>query len=141
MKIGLIAGSFDIIHPGYVKMFEDAKINACDYLIIALQGDPTLERPTKCKPVQSIDERQYILESIRFVDEVVHYNTEAELLVIINNLDYNVRIIGSDYIDIEFTGKTFEKEVYYHDRGSHKYSCTDLKQRITTQMSAQNKRS
>ena len=137
IKVGLVAGNFDVIHPGYVKLFEDAKINACSYLVVALQGDPTIERPYKCKPVQSIEERKYILESIRYVDEVIHYNTEKELLEIVKNFDYDVRVIGSDYKNIEFTGKSCEKDIYYHER-SHAYSLTDLKKRITEQMLAQN---
>lgn len=137
-KIGLIAGNFDVIHPGYVKLFQDAKENACDYLIVALQGDPTIERPHKCKPVQSIKERQYILESIKYIDEVIHYNTELELLKIVKENKHNIRIIGSDYKDIDFTGKSCEEEIYYHER-SHEYSLTDLKKRITEQMLSQNK--
>ena len=138
MKIGLVAGNFDVIHPGYVKLFEDAKNNACNYLVVALQGDPTIERPYKCKPVQSIDERQYILESIKYVDKVIHYNTENELLDIAKNFNYDVRVIGSDYKDVDFTGKTQKKEIYYHER-LHAYSLTDLKKRITEQMLAQNR--
>ena len=137
-KKGLIAGNFDVIHPGYVKLFQDAKENACDYLIVALQGDPTIERPNKCKPVQSIEERQYILESIRYVDKVIHYNTESELLEIIKNNEHSVRIIGSDYKNIDFTGKVHEKEIYYHER-THEYSLTDLKKKITEQMLTQRK--
>jgi len=136
--IGIVAGNFDVIHPGYVRLFEDAKENACNYLIVALQGDPTIERPDKCKPVQSIEEREYILKSIRHVDEVIHYNTEAELLAILENYDYDIRIIGSDYIDREFTGSKLKKTVYYHDR-NHKYSLTDLKKRIADQMLSDDK--
>ena len=131
-KIGLVAGNFDVIHPGYVKLFEDAKKNACNHLVVALQGDPTIERPQKFKPVQTVAERQYILESIRYVDEVIHYNTESELLNIVTNFNYDVRIIGSDYLGKDFTGKEFEKEIYYHQRG-HSYSLSDLKKRITDQ--------
>ena len=137
-KRGLIAGSFDIIHPGYIEMFEDAKNNACNYLIIALQSDPTIERPEKCKPVQTAGEREYILKSIRYIDEVIHYNTEKELLAIIKKIEYNVRVIGSDYRNVEFTGSDHEKEIYYHER-NHPYSLTDLKNKITKQMLAQNK--
>lgn len=133
MKIGLIAGSFDIIHPGYVKMFEDAKTNACNHLIVALQGDPTIERPEKCKPVQTVEEREYILMSIKYVDKVVHYNTEKELLEIVKKLDYDIRIIGSDYRNIDFTGRSDEKEIYYHER-HHDYSLTKLKNKITNQV-------
>ena len=132
MKIGLVAGNFDVIHPGYVKLFEDAKKNACNYLVVSLQGDPTIERPEKCKPVQSIEERKYILESIKYVDEVIHYNTEKELLDIVNQFDYDVRVIGSDYEGKDFTGKDLEEEIYYHQR-VHNYSLSDLKKRITEQ--------
>ena len=137
-KIGLVAGNFDVIHPGYLKLFEDAKDKACNVLIVALQGDPTIERPHKCMPVQTVEERKYILESIKYVDKVIHYNTEKELLEIVKKHDHDVRIIGSDYKGVNFTGKAHEKEIYYHDR-SHEYSLTDLKKRITEQMLAQNK--
>jgi glycerol-3-phosphate cytidylyltransferase len=133
VKIGLIAGNFDVIHPGYVKLFEDAKNNVCNCLVIALQGDPTIERSDKCKPVQTVEEREYILRSIRYVDDVIHYNTEKELLDILTNFDYDVRILGSDYLDRDFTGKELKKEVYYHKR-KHKYSLTSLKTRIATEM-------
>ena len=136
-KRGLIAGSFDIIHPGYIELFEDAKRNACNYLIIALQGDPTIERPDKCKPVQTVGEREYILKSIRYIDEVIHYNTEEELLDIIKKIEYDVRVIGSDYKRVDFTGSDCEKEIYYHKR-NHTYSLTDLKNKITKQMLTKN---
>jgi len=142
IRVGIVAGNFDVIHPGYVKMFEDAKENACDKLIIALQGDPTIERPHKCKPVQSIDEREYILRSIKFVDDIVHYNTEKDLLDILETIEWHVRIIGTDYKNIDYTGKFLEeklgKTVYFHKR-DHEYSLTDLKKKIMEQMLAQNK--
>lgn len=141
-RIGIIAGNFDVIHPGYVKMFEDAKENACQYLIIALQGDPTIERPHKCKPVQSVDEREYILRSIKYVDDVLHYNTERDLLDILETTEWDVRVIGTDYKNIDYTGKFLEdklgKSVYFHER-NHEYSLSDLKKKITEQMLAQNK--
>jgi glycerol-3-phosphate cytidylyltransferase len=143
VKIGIVAGNFDVIHPGYVKMFQDAKENACNVLIVALQGDPTIERPYKCKPVQTVEERQYILSSIKYVDEVVHYNTEAELLKLLETIDWDVRIVGTDYKNIDYTGKYLEKKlkrsVYFHKR-DHEYSLTDLKKKIMEQMLAQNKR-
>ena len=142
ISVGIVAGNFDVIHPGYVKMFEDAKKNACDKLVIALQGDPTIERPHKCKPVQSIDEREYILRSIKFVDDVLHYNTEKDLLDILETTEWHVRIIGTDYKNIDYTGKFLEeklgKDVYFHKR-DHEYSLTDLKKKIMEQMLAQNK--
>tara|TARA_B100001093_G_scaffold485513_2_gene519984 strand:+ start:4774 stop:5229 length:456 start_codon:yes stop_codon:yes gene_type:complete len=142
VKIGIVAGNFDVIHPGYVKLFEDAKANACNVLIVALQGDPTIERPYKCKPVQTIKEREYILKSLKYVDDVVHYNTEEELLDLLKRIDWDVRIIGTDYRNISYTGKYLEtklnKSVYYHKR-DHEYSLTDLKKKIMEQMLAQNK--
>lgn len=141
-KIGIVAGNFDVIHPGYVKLFEDAKTNACNYLIVALQGDPTIERSYKCKPVQTVEEREYILRSIKYVDDVLHYNTEQELLNLLETTDWDVRIIGTDYKNIDYTGKYIEmremKSVYFHKR-DHVYSLTDLKKKIMEQMLAQNK--
>ena len=142
IRVGIVAGNFDVIHPGYVKMFEDAKENACDKLIIALQGDPTIERPYKCKPVQTVEEREYILRSIKYVDDVLHYNTEQELLELLETTEWDVRIIGSDYKNIDYTGKFIEmrkmKSVYFHKR-DHEYSLTDLKKKIMEQMLSQNK--
>tara|TARA_A100001515_G_scaffold131888_1_gene119954 strand:- start:675 stop:1112 length:438 start_codon:yes stop_codon:yes gene_type:complete len=142
IRKGIVAGNFDVIHPGYVRLFEDAKKNACDYLIVALQGDPTLERPYKCKPVQTVEEREYILRSIKYVDDVLHYNTEQELLQLLETTDWDVRIIGTDYKNVDYTGKYLEvkkfKSVYFHKR-DHVYSLTDLKQRITEQMLSRNK--
>ena len=142
IRVGIVAGNFDVIHPGYVKMFEDAKENASDKLIIALQGDPTIERPYKCKPVQTVEEREYILRSIKYVDDVLHYNTEQELLELLETTEWDVRIIGSDYKNIDYTGKFIEmrkmKSVYFHKR-DHEYSLTDLKKKIMEQMLSQNK--
>jgi len=132
LKIGIVAGSFDIIHPGYIRMFEDAKDNACNYLVIALQSDPTIDRPQKSKPVQTVEEREYILKAIKYVDEVIHYDTEDDLLNILKNYDYDVRILGSDY-DVpgkKYTGSELDNCVYYHER-SHEYSATNLKKLIS----------
>ena len=139
MKIGLVAGNFDVIHPGYVKLFEDAKANACSYLVVALQDNPTIDRPEKNKPVQTVEEREYILRSIKYIDEVIHYNTEAELLNILKNYDYDIRILGSDYKSPgkSYTGSQLSKDVYFHER-DHDYSQSDLKKRITDQFLLQN---
>ena len=140
MTIGLVAGNFDVIHPGYIRMFEDARANACNYLVVALQSDPTIDRPEKSKPVQTVEEREYILKSIKYVNEVIHYNTEEELLDLLKSFDYDVRILGSDYNipGKKYTGSDLSKPVYFHDRGT-KYSATDLKQRIADQVSIQDK--
>ena len=127
-KKGIIAGCFDIIHPGYILMFEDAK-SVCDYLIIALQSDPTIDRPEKNKPVQTIGERKFILESIKYVDEIVTYDTEKDLYSLLNTLELNVRILGTDYKNKSFTGDDLNIPIHFHER-DHEWSSTDLKTRI-----------
>ena len=126
MKIGLIAGSFDIIHPGYIRMFKEAKDNACHYLIVALQENPTIERPKKIKPIHTWEERKEVLLALKYVDEVIRYNIESELLDILKNIKYDIRILGSDYIEKYYTGKELGKEVYFCNR-DHDYSLTSLK--------------
>jgi len=130
--IGLIAGSFDLIHPGYVKMFKESKEN-CAYLIVALQDDPTIDRPNKCKPVQTFDERKEILQSIRYVDEVIRYSTEVELENLLSSTIHDVRILGADYLEKPFTGDFLNKHVYYCKR-NHGYSLTALKKKIAISM-------
>lgn len=127
-NVGIIAGSFDLIHPGYIWMFKDAK-SICNHLVIALQGDPTIDRPHKCKPVQSIEDRIEILSSIKYIDQIVTYNTEFELLNLLKNTNFDVRILGSDYEGKSFTGDNLNKPIYYHKR-EHPYSLTDLKEKI-----------
>jgi glycerol-3-phosphate cytidylyltransferase len=129
---GIIAGSFDIIHPGYVRMFEESK-HVVKNLIVALQDDPTVDRPEKCKPVQSWEERAEILRAIRYVDDVVYYNTERDLRKLLGTLNYDVRILGSDYLGRRFTGDDLEKPVFYCNR-NHQHSLTDLKERIAESM-------
>lgn len=126
--IGLICGSFDVIHPGYIKMFIDTK-RVCDKLLIALQSDPTVDRPYKEKPLQTAEEREFILRSIKYVDNVIHYTTEADLYNILKTDVYDVRILGSDYINSDYTGKDLNRPVYFHDR-NHKYSTTEYKRKI-----------
>ena len=127
-NVGLVCGSFDVIHPGYIKMFIDAK-SVCDKVLIALQSDPTVDRPHKEKPLQTPEEREIILRSIRYVDDVVHYTTEQDLYNILKTDMYDVRILGSDYIDIDYTGKDLNRPVYFHDR-NHEYSTTQYKKNI-----------
>ena len=132
MKKGIIAGNFDVIHPGYVRFFKDAKENACDWLIIALHVDPTIERPNKAKPILSSEERTEILMSLKYVDEVLYYNTEEELTSILASVKDHVRVIGSDYLGKNFTGKSFATDIYYHKR-NHDWSTTRFKTEIAQQ--------
>ncbi len=130
---GIIAGNFDVIHPGYVRFFRDAKENACDWLVIALQGDPTIERPHKAKPILTIEERTEILLELSSVDEVIYYNTEAELLELLKEVKPNIRILGSDYKNKKFTGSELSIPVYYHER-NHSWSTTRFKNEICHQV-------
>ncbi len=132
IKIGLIAGNFDVIHPGYVRYFEDAK-NHCKHLIIALHVDPTIERPEKMKPILTKEERTEVLLSIKYIDEVVHYNTESELLALLKRIKPHVRILGSDYKGRSFTGDDLGIPVYFHKR-NHEWSTTRFKNKITDQV-------
>lgn len=130
---GLIAGNFDVIHPGYVRFFKDAKQNACDWLIVALHVDPTIERPHKAKPILTAHERTEILMALKWVDEVTYYNTEKELVQLLKAVRPNVRILGSDYSEKPYTGDTLGIPVYYHVR-DHEWSTTRFKNKITEQV-------
>ena len=132
MRKGVIAGNFDVIHPGYVRFFKDAKENACEWLIVALHVDPTIERPHKAKPILSAEERTEILLSLRYIDEVVYYNTEAELCDLLSNIPNHIRVIGSDYENTDFTGKSSASNIYYHNR-NHDWSTTRFKTEIAQQ--------
>lgn len=127
-KIGILAGSFDLIHPGYILMFKEAK-EVCDHLIVALQKDPTIERPQKNKPVQTIDERKIILSSIKYVDEIIEYTTEKDLYKILKHNKIDVRILGSDYKNKTFTGCDLNIPIFFHER-RHEWSTTKLKNLI-----------
>lgn len=110
-------------------MFRESKEKACRYLVVALQTDPTLDRPSKCKPVQTWEDRKEILESIRYVDKVVGYDTEDSLLRLLANENHDVRILGDDYRGKIFTGSELAKPIYFCRR-DHEYSLTDLKNRV-----------
>ena len=127
MKVGVTASAFDLLHAGHILMLREAK-SACDHLIVALQIDPTLDRPDKNKPVQSYMERYIQLSAVKYVDEIVPYNTEEELLVLLQHLPIDIRIIGEDYYDKEFTGKN-DVKVHYNRR-RHNLSTTNLREKV-----------
>ena len=106
MKTGITFSCFDLFHAGHIKMLEEAKTQ-CDYLIVGLQVDPTLDRPEKNKPIQTVVERYIQLKSCKFIDEIVPYATEQDLLDILSSFKINVRIIGEEYKKINFTGKDY----------------------------------
>lgn len=104
MRVGITLSSFDLSYAGHVKMIEECKRN-CDYLIVGLQTAPTLDRHNKNKPVQSIVERCIQLKACKFIDEIVPYSTEIELMEILQSFKLDIRFIGEDYLEKDFTGK------------------------------------
>ena len=125
---GVIAGNFDIIHPGYIKMFKECKQN-CDNFIILLQTDPTIERPEKLKPILSIQERMETLNSIKYIDMVVKYTTESDLIGLLKFLKPNIRFLGDDYKGKPYSGDDLGIPIHYINR-SHGWSTTKFKQMI-----------
>jgi glycerol-3-phosphate cytidylyltransferase len=133
MKIGFNCSSFDLFHAGHVTMLKIEK-QMCDYLIVALQVDPTIDRPgIKNKPVQSIYERYVQLQACKYVDEILVYETEADLLNLLKTQKIDIRFLGEEYKDRDFTGKQFciEQgiELIYHPR-THQYSSSELRNRV-----------
>ena len=108
-RVGITFSSFDLLHAGHVTMLEEAKRH-CDYLIVGLQTNPQIDRPEKNKPVQSIVERQIQLAGIKYVDEIVTYETESDIIDLLLTLPVSVRIVGEDYKGKEFTGKELCKQ-------------------------------
>jgi glycerol-3-phosphate cytidylyltransferase len=132
-KIGIVFSTFDLLHAGHIAMLAEVK-NHCDYLIAGLQTDPTIDRPdTKNKPIQSIVERQITVSATRYVDEIVVYQTEADLCDILLTLPIDVRILGIEYADKEFTGKQIcldrGIEIVYNGR-DHSFSSSSLRKRV-----------
>ena len=130
MKKGITFGAFDLFHAGHVLMLEEAKA-VCDYLIVCIQTDPSLDREEKNKPVQSIIEREIQVSGCRFVDEVIIYDTEQDLLNIIVQVNWDVRIIGEEYKNKDFTGRELTLEKCYFNKRPHTFSSTELRARVS----------
>lgn len=135
--IGITCSAFDLLHAGQIIMLEECK-KYCDYLICALQVDPSIDRPEKNKPIQSLVERYIQLDAVGYVDKIIPYNNEEELETIFSSLDLDVRIIGEEYKDIKFTGKDICQKrgikLVYNKR-DHNFSTTNLRERIYKQES------
>ena len=131
-NIGFTCSTFDLLHAGHVVMLEEAKRH-CDYLIVGLQTDPTIDRPDKNAPIQSVVERQIQLAAVKYVDEIVMYATERDLEDLLLTLPINVRIIGEEYKTKPFTGKEICKDrgikMVYNKR-DHSFSSTSLRKRV-----------
>jgi len=129
MKVGFTCSTFDLFHAGHVMMLKEAKTQ-CDYLIVGLQIDPTLDRPgIKNKPVQTVLERFIQVKACKYVDEIIPYATEKELMDILTSYPIDVRIIGEEYKDKQFTGFNLPISVYFNSR-QHSFSTTELRQRV-----------
>ena len=137
-KIGITCSTFDLLHAGHIIMLQECK-KYCDYLICALQSDPTIDRKEKNAPIQSLVERYIQLDAVEYVDKIIPYNTEEELETIFASLDLDVRIIGEEYKDKDFTAKRIcEKrgiKLIYNKR-EHDFSTSSLRKRVYEEESA-----
>jgi len=133
MKVGFTCSAFDLLHSGHVQMLRNAK-EQCDYLICGLQVDPTLDRPEKNQPIQTIVERYTQLKAVGYVDEIIPYSTEKDLEDILSMYHIDVRILGDEYREKDFTGKDICKrrdiDLYFNER-SHRFSSSELRQRVS----------
>jgi len=131
-KIGFSCSCFDLLHAGHVVMLEEAKKH-CSYLIVGLQTDPALDRPEKNKPIQSLLERQLQLRACKYVDEIIVYETENDLETLLMTLPIDIRFIGQEYVNKDYTGKGICQsrgiEIFYNSR-LHKFSSSELRKRI-----------
>jgi glycerol-3-phosphate cytidylyltransferase len=133
MKTGIVFSAFDLLHAGHIGMLREAKAN-CDYLIVGLQTDPTIDRPIeKNKPVQTLVERYAQLNALKFVDEIVPYQTEQDVVDILELFQIDVRFLGEEYREKEFTGKDICRkrgiELHFNKR-DHRFSTSDLRRRV-----------
>tara|TARA_B110000014_G_C19997014_1_gene516591 strand:- start:60 stop:473 length:414 start_codon:yes stop_codon:yes gene_type:complete len=129
MKKGITFGAFDLFHAGHVMMLEEAK-TVCDHLIVCIQSDPSLDRKEKNKPVQSIVEREIQVYGCRYTDEVIIYDTEVELLEILDTVDWDVRILGEEYKNKDFTGREQTLNKCHFNKRPHNFSSSELRKRV-----------
>ena len=131
-KVGFTCSTFDLLHAGHIAMLREAK-DQCDYLICGIQTDPSIDRPEKNKPVQTLVERWTQLQGVKYVDEIIPYQTEQDLEDILKLFHIDVRIIGEEYKDGKFTGRATcaarEIEIYFNKR-DHRFSSSDLRKRV-----------
>ena len=129
MKKGITFGAFDLFHAGHVVMLQEAK-TVCDHLIVCIQSDPSLDRGDKNVPVQSIVERQIQVAACKYVDEIVVYDTEADVLEILRSIEWDVRILGDEYRDKDFTGRDETLDRCYFNTRPHSFSSSELRLRV-----------
>jgi|TARA_R100000081_G_scaffold75724_1_gene42153 glycerol-3-phosphate cytidylyltransferase len=129
MTKGIIAGNFDVIHPGYIEMFKEMN-KYCTVLIVLLHTDPSIERPHKLKPILSSDERKEILLSLKYVDDVIRYTYEEQLYDLLKVGEFDIRFLGDDYRNKPFTGDDLKIPIHYLNR-DHGWSTTKFKKLIS----------
>ena len=128
-RVGIVASCFDLFHTGHILMLMEAKEN-CDRLVVALQSDPSVDRPEKNKPIQGLFERFVQVDACKFVDQVIPYDTEEDLYNLLAGYDWDVRFLGDDYVGrTDFTGYDLNIPIHYCSR-KHNYSSSGLRQRI-----------
>ena len=125
---GFTCGAFDLLHAGHIVMMKEAKDN-CDYLIVGLQTDPSIDRQEKNQPVQSVYERYMQLQAVKYIDEIIPYDTEQSLIDLLESTEIHLRFVGEYYVERDFTGKGLH-EIYYTNR-QHSFSSSGLRQRVT----------
>ena len=128
MKVGFTCSTFDLFHAGHLMMLKEAK-TVCDHLIVGLQTDPSIDRPEKNKPVQSVFERYEQLKACKYIDEIIVYATEEDLLNILLSYPIDVRVLGQEYMEKEFTGSNLGMQLHFNKR-EHNFSTTELRQRV-----------
>lgn len=128
MKKGFTCGALDLLHAGHLLMLKECR-DQCDYLIVGLHTDPTLDRPWKNKPIETVEERKIRLEGCKYVDEIVLYDTEADLVNLLKELKPDVRFVGADWKDKHFTGDDLDIKVIFNPR-DHDFSSSNLRMRI-----------
>ena len=126
-RIGFTCGAFDLLHAGHIVMLKEAR-SQCDHLIVGIQTDPSIDRQDKNQPIQSVFERYIQLSAVKYIDEIIPYDTEESLLDLLEATPIHIRFVGEDYVERNFTGKGLH-EIYYTSR-AHSFSTTQLRQRL-----------
>jgi len=132
MKVGFTASAFDLLHSGHISMLRDAK-DQCEYLICGLQVDPSADRPEKNRPIQTVVERYTQLKAVGYVEEIIPYSTEEDLKDILSMYHIDVRILGDEYREKDFTGKEICKRrdiSLYFNKRDHRFSSSELRKRV-----------
>lgn len=129
MKKGITFGAFDLFHAGHVLMLQEAR-TVCDYLIVCIQTDPSIDRESKNSPIQSLIEREIQITACKYVDEVMVYTTETDLMEILDSVDWDVRVLGDEYQHKDFTGRDKYLNKCYFNKRPHTFSSSELRQRV-----------